>query len=396
MTTHRSGPVDDGRAMADVRELLELCSKGAAAHDRQDLVDRLAGARRALETAVPAAGAVRDAAAVVLRACDSLQVDLRALRAHLRDPGLALRLQAELDHARARREAFESQVQAWQAVLGEGFAALSSDLEFEVRMSTRTVSAEADTTILSRDPGRHGAELESWLRGRLVAEAERILGRLRDDARAVATRVSGQLGLAARDLPAPPVPPAARLVGELRPHTPPVGGGQPLATRLLRVVMPAYGGIMMTFVLSRLAGLQLPGWVIAVAALVTALATGGAALLGDRRRQLERRRGEARAMVRALLDDHQLVLGKQVRDTLRVLQSDLRTTTSAAVSTHLRSLSDRLDAAGAAVKGARRAADEITRIETDLGSIATLRDRACALLDAPAGGAPARRLVPVA
>jgi hypothetical protein len=90
------------------------------------------------------------------------------------------------------------------------------------------------------------------------------------------------------------------------------------------------------------------------------------------------------------------VLSKQVRDALRVLQSDLRATTSAVVGKHLRHLSERLDAAGSAAKGARRAADEIAGIEADLGSIATLRDRAHALLAPPAGGAPARRLVPVA
>jgi hypothetical protein len=396
MTTHRSEPTDAGRAMADVRELLDLCTKGATVHDRQDLVERLAGARRALETAVPAGGAVRDAAAVVLRACDSLEVDLRALRAHLRDPGRAPRLQAELADARARREAFESRVQTWPAVLGEGFAALSSDLEFEVRRATRTVQAEADTMIVSGDPGRHGTELESRLRARLVSEAERILGRLHDDAGAVAARLSKQLGLGAQYVPTPPVLPAGRLVADLRPHTPPIGGGQPLATRLLRVLMPGYAGIMMTFVLFRLLGLQLPGWVIAVVAVLAALATGGAALLGDRRRQLERRRSEGRAMVRAFLDDFQLVLGKQVRDALRMLQSDLRTSTSAVVSKHLRQLSERLDAAGSAARGARRTADEVADVEADLGSIATLRERAGALLDPPAGGAPARRLVPVA
>jgi hypothetical protein len=394
MTSHRSEPLSAGRATAEVRELLDLCSKGATVHDRPDLVERLAGARWALESPVPARGAVRDAAAVVLRACDSLEVDLRAQRAQLRDPGRAPRLQAELADARARREAFESRAQTWSAVLGEGFAALGSDLEFEVRMSTRAVQAEADAAIVSGDPGRHGTQLQSWLRARLVYEADRILGRLHDDARAVATRLAGQLGLAAPDLPTP-VLPGARLVAELRPHTPPVGGGQSLAFRLLRVVMPGYGGIMMTFVLSRLLGLQLPVWVIAAVAVLGALATGGAALLGDRRRQLERRRSEARAMVRALLDDHQLVLGKQVRDTVRVLQSDLRTATSAVVSKHLRQLSERLDAAGAAAKGARRSADEIAGVEADLGSITTLRDRARALLDPP-GETPARRLVPVA
>jgi hypothetical protein len=395
MSTHRSGPTDAGRAMADLRELLELCTRGATVRDRPDLVERLAGARRVLETPGPAGNCVPDAAAVVLRACDSLEVDLRALRAHLQDPARVPRLQAELADARARKETFESRVQTWPAVLGEGFAALGSDLDFEVRRATRTVQAEADATLVSTDPGRHATAFESWLRGRLVSEAERILGRLHEDARAVAARLSEQVGPAAPDVPTPPVLPAGRLVADLRAHTPPIGGGQPLATRLVRVMMPGYAGIMMTFVLSRVVGLQLPGWGMAVAAVLGALVTGGAALLGDRRRQLERRRSEGRAMVRALLDDYQLVLGKQVRDALRVLQSDLRTTTSAAVGSHLRQLSERLDAAASAAKGARRTADEVTDVEADLGSIATLRDRARALLDPSAGAAPARRLVPV-
>ena len=396
MTTQRPGPPDAGRARADLRELLDRCSAAATAHDRPDLVERLAGARRVLDTPGVAGDSVRDAAAVVLRACDSLEVDLRALRAHLQDPARVPRLQAELADARARRETFESRVQTWPAVLGEGFAALGSDLEFEVRRATRTVQAEADATLVSTDPGRHAPEFESWLRGRLVSEAERILGRLREDARAVTERLSEQVGPAGPDVPTPPVLPAARLVADLRSHTPPVGGGQPLATRLLRVVMPGYGGIMMTFVLSRVMGLQLPGWLMAVAAALGALATGGAALLGDRRRQLERRRSEGRAMVRALLDDYQLVLGKQVRDAVRALQGELRTTTSVAVAAHLRRLSERLDAAASAAKGARRTGDEVAGVEADLGSVATLRDRARALLDPPAEGVPARRLVPVA
>ena len=101
-------------------------------------------------------------------------------------------------------------------------------------------------------------------------------------------------------------------------------------------------------------------------------------------------------MVRALLDDYQLVLGKQVRDAVRALQGELRTTTSVAVAAHLRRLSERLDAAASAAKGARRTGDEVGDVEADLGSIATLRDRARALLDPPAEGVPARRLVPVA
>src|SRR3954466_13248475 len=105
MTTHRPERTDAGRTIADVQELLDLCTKGATVHDRQDLVERLSGARWALESPVPAGGAGRDAGRVALRAWASREVALGARRAHRGAPSRAPRLQAELADARTRREA---------------------------------------------------------------------------------------------------------------------------------------------------------------------------------------------------------------------------------------------------------------------------------------------------
>jgi len=399
MTSTRSDRTGNGMPDVDVAELLDLCTKGATVHGRQDLVQRLIVARRFLGTAEPGRfsfGAVRDAAAVALHACDALEQDLRARRAELLDPALPARVRAEYSDARARYEAFETPAQVWPAVLGEGFAALSSDLEFEARSATRAVQVDADSSIEAGDPGRHREQFEGWLRERLIFEAERIHHRLHTGARTIAVRVARDLGLAPHPTPVPPVLPAAELVAGLHPHTPPAGGAQPLSTRLLMVVMPGYAGIMMAFVLSRFLGLQLPMWVIALCAVLGALATGGAALTGDRRRQLERRRSDARAMVRAFVDDYQLALGKQVRDRIRALQNDLRTSTSIAVNQRVRVLTDRLDAAGSAAEAASHSAEELADVDADLGSVAELRDRARRLLHPPGDTPPGRRLIPVA
>ena len=228
MTSTRSDRTGNGMPDVDVAELLDLCTKGATVHGRQDLVQRLIVARRFLGTAEPGRfsfGAVRDAAAVALHACDALEQDLRARRAELLDPALPARVRAEYSDARARYEAFETPAQVWPAVLGEGFAALSSDLEFEARSATRAVQVDADSSIEAGDPGRHREQFEGWLRERLIFEAERIHHRLHTGARTIAVRVARDLGLAPHPTPAPLVLPAAELVAGLDPHTPP--GGAP-------------------------------------------------------------------------------------------------------------------------------------------------------------------------
>jgi hypothetical protein len=122
------------------------------------------------------------------------------------------------------------------------------------------------------------------------------------------------------------VPPAA--VPDLFANQPtrdvPTGIRLPLATRSRSLVMSGYGGLMMALILPRFAGVQLPVWVIVGGALCAALLLGGAALSGDRKRQLETRRTRAKSLVRHCADGFLLVAGKHTRDTLRRAQQQLR------------------------------------------------------------------------
>jgi hypothetical protein len=375
-----------GAVVAEARELVDLCLQGAEVNDRDDLTRRLSAARRALR-GTPSRDAVRDAASEVVRALDSLRIDLRTRRVALADPGHAARLRAELDRARTRFDDFQARCREWPQLLGEGFAALSSDAEFALRSRARAVIAEGEESIHAGDPKKTGATFDRWLRDRLAAEADATYALLLDRARQVAHRVAAQLQTPAHPLTSLRVTPPDRLVAELPARQPSATGRPAGPARMLGIVMPTYGGIMMAIVMSRILNLRLPGWLLVTCAIVGAAALGGAAIAGERKRQLDRRRSDAKAVLRATVEEYQLSMGKQIRDAARMLQHDLRRAGTAMATERSGAVTAELDAAREAVETVRAATANLTDIADDLDSVAQLQDRAQRLLRAlPAPG----------
>ncbi|WP_214370807.1 hypothetical protein [Pseudonocardia sp. H11422] len=213
----------------------------------------------------------------------------------------------------------------WQQVLGDGFAAAASDIDFDLRTRVRSVVAEAERAIDEGDPARNWNVFDDWLRDRLAHEARQTRALLGERAAQVAASLAEQIGLppgaALRpvELPDPP-----DLLAHLPPRDPPSADRGPLAARGRTLLMSSYGGVMMTLILPRYAGLNIPMWVIAAAAVVAAMLMGGAALSGERKRQLDKRRGQAKTLVRHCTDGFLLSAGKHTRDTLRRGQQQLR------------------------------------------------------------------------
>jgi hypothetical protein len=385
------GPEPAARLDA-ARELVEATMQGAEVNDRPDLLFRLRGAAAALAT--PSAEVhpdpVRFAAAQAMRALNSLEADLRARRAMLADPGRGARLRAELNDAQARHERFTAAAREWQYVLGDGFASVTADAEFHLRTRVRAVLTDADTALSGADPAKNREAFQAWLGERLVTEAEATYGRLLAGAERVAATVATHLDLPTpHRLSAPAFTPPRRLVAELPPREPAPHNRPPVPARLLSVLMPAYGGIMMTLVLSRVLGLALPGWFIAACAVVGALTLGGAALSGERGRQRDQRRTEATSAVRALVEEYQLALAKQLRDGARELQQELRRVTTESVTRIGGALGSELEAAKTNAEVVREASVELGDITEDLATLNELRARARALLGPPPVATPA-------
>jgi hypothetical protein len=367
----------------DTIELLDSALAGAEANDRHDLIRRLSAVRRAVTTTDrpgPRLAALQAAALEANRAVDSLAADLRYRRGTLADPARAARLRAELDRARACSDAQRARSRDWSPVLSDGFAGIVSDAEFALRSRARAVVTETERALESGDPRRNADEIAAGLRRHLVAQAEQTHADARAAVRDVAARLTAQLGLPA-PLPVPDLPllPPATLVGALAEPEPSTVGRPPVPARLLTVVMPSYGGVMMAFVLTRFLGIQLPVWTLLTGALVGALALGGAALTGERKRGLDRHRATVRTAAHVVVDEFQLVLTKQIRDAVRGASTDLRRNTHAALTRQDEKVAGQLDAARKAVEALGRVRADLKDIADDLVTLRSLRSRARSL-----------------
>jgi hypothetical protein len=137
---------------------------------------------------------------------------------------------------------------------------------------------------------------------------------------------------------------------------------------------------MMAFVLTRFLGVAVPVWMLVTGACLGAIGLGGAALSGERKRGLDRRRAEVRTAVRSMVDEFQLTVGKQVRDAARSANAELRRAVTAALTRRDDELDARLGAALSAVEGLEKVAADLKDIDEDLATIDGLRRRAGTLM----------------
>ncbi|WP_433506886.1 hypothetical protein ACQP04_10645 [Pseudonocardia halophobica] len=366
---------------AEAAELLDETLAGAEANDRADLIRRVRVARETLRSARNTeheAAAIRAAGEETDRALASLGADLRYRRASLTDPTRANRLRAELARTRTRSDHERALAREWPQLLADGFATLVSDAEFAVRTASRSVLAEAEAALAATDPRKDRARLDEQLRTRLVIEADRTREQARDTVAALAARLERHLELdSPLEVPALPMVTPASLVENLAPPTATNDGGRmPMPARMARIVMPSYAGIMMSLVLTRVFHVTMPLWILITGAVVAALALGGSAVAAERKRSLDRRRQEARTRNRAVVDEFQIVLVKQLRDASRTAQTTLRRAAGTAVTARERETTAQLEEVRRTVEELRDTSRAIKAVDADLTSVADLRARA--------------------
>jgi hypothetical protein len=305
----------------------------------------------------------------------------------LEDPSRSARLRAELQNARGLQERAASAAKEWQPMLSDEFAGLNSDTEFGLRMRMRAVLAEREAAINTGDPGPL-AEADVDLRECLAVEAGVAYRQLSEAAGAVSAHVARILGTPAYRFSTLPVVPPTQLAAVLAPPRRP-RAGTPLAARLLRVVRPGWSGIMMATIAARLLNTQIPTLVLIGVALAGALLLGGAALTGDRKRQLDKRRTDAIAALRSTVEEFRLSLAKQLRDASRALQQELRREYGAAAARATATAAKELDTARRVAEDDRRSTDELVAIARDLITLGEARRRALALGARLPAGEPA-------
>lgn len=365
-------------------ELLEHTLAGARANDRPDLVRRLLAVQEELDALADRDGeakAVEIAAREALRALDSLEADLGSRRAMLADPAHAPRLRAELASTKARSEQLAATAGNWQPLLDRSAASGGANLEFHLRARIAAVLAEAERTINRGDPGNGREQLNGWLRHQLVREADATYRLLHADVSGVAGQVAGQLGLrAVHRVPAPRVVAPDLLVDAL-PYRPPAATAAPGPARLLSVLIPGFAVLAAALVAVYLLGVTVPVWLLIAVGGVGALAVTGVAVRGERKRRLARRRADALGVVRSIVGEFGVALGRQAHNAVGGLHQELRRAMAASVVARFAAVAEELDAIQGAAETAARGPAELAAISEDLDTLTDLRARAARLLE---------------
>ncbi|RZT84325.1 dynamin family protein [Pseudonocardia sediminis] len=303
-------------------------------------------------------------------ALGQMEVAATARRDALLDPENAAELVATLTAAKESADALRERSSKWQLLLNDGFADIASDVDFDLRDRARRAMHEAEAAIDEGDPAKNWEEFEQWFRQRLAGEALENYALFVRRAKEVANTVGEHFDLAeseivtAREVSAPVELLDTFTVDSAFVEKKAKGAG-------MAAFQKAYGGFLMFTMLTHMAALAIP----APFGLITGALMGRAGLKDERRRQLEKRRSEAKAAVRRFVDEFQMQVGKDSRDAIRHVQRELRTAWTERVSELQRSAAAGLAAAQESARTGESDVGARERIANDLASLAMLRAR---------------------
>ena len=318
------------------RELHEESGMGAlAAHLRREVLGRAETlARRST---------VHDLTSVT----DQLALSLRTELAGLQDPAHNEALLAQLEGARSRVDDLRRRSSRWQQVLADGVTDLMADIDHDLRDRARVITREADEAIDAHDPGPLWDDLTDWLDARIggaVADSY-VWAAQRSEwlAAEVVDQFARDGGVALPDLP---IGDGAEVLGSLVELEDIDRGALTVPQRVLIGMRGSYSGVLMTGLITSMAGMAL----INPISLAAGAVIGGKAYRDDKLNRRQRRQAEAKAAVRRHLDEVVFQVGKQQKDRLRLVQRTLRDLVTDTVDEMSRTLADAVRASQQSVK----------------------------------------------
>jgi hypothetical protein len=264
----------------------------------------------------------------------------------------------------------------WQQLLADEIADFSSDLEYALRRRSRELVMEAEAALADGDPDELWPEVTAWLEERAAQDVVATFSTLRDRTALIAARVAERFELSGEGgspVDAAELDDLVRRVLASLPERAALGSmSASRTTSGLNAFRSTFYAFTMFSTVAALVGIA-----AAPAALVLGLVVGGKSVRDERQRSRQQRRIQAKAAVRAYLDEVAVIAGKESRDALRLLQRALRDHFTALAS-------ERQRTAAEAAASARRIAEadaesrrrRLTDIDAELARIDTLASRA--------------------
>lgn len=294
----------------------------------------------ALRASVLTGSQLRSADRALVEASDALSQVLATTRAAhraLTDPEAVREMAADLDAAKQRLARLHTSGSRWTTVLGDGITDLNQGTDQRLRSIVRRLLEQSDERLGGSDPASDWDDFTERLRTEVATAAGDIFGQIDSGAAQLVERVTAvfdEEGLRAPDV-------ARR--GDLDVDS--IWGSSERALQTKRTGLLGTGlgalkgtssGVMLLGVIARLAGIA----VATPVAIGVGVIFGAKQLIDERKRQVDRRRQEARTIVRTFLNQVQTELSLEARRTVQEIHRSLRDAFSAELDEVNRTLTD--------------------------------------------------------
>ena len=277
--------------------------------------------------------ALHDVRSVIGQMRGSFETELRALQA----PGDAPQTVDDLNALRDRVAGLRTAGARWMTRMNDGFADLSSRVDYEFRSAMRTTLRDVEAELEESEPAEAWPEISRRMQDDVAAAVADVFQHLNDGTEEVRDTIvdllqEQELGFADGSVRADTFD--TRSLWTDRDVTAPTTGSR-IGTGF-NTLRGAQGGVLVLGMLGNLMGFAIMG----PALIGIAVVFGGKQLIDERKRLLQQRRQQARTFVRQFIDDVQFEVGTRIRDMTRDLQRQLRDHFNDRISELLSTLSE--------------------------------------------------------
>jgi hypothetical protein len=312
----------------------------------------------------------------VLSVAEQLAAGMKAELAVQEDPQRVEALVENLTKAKARADELKQRSSRWQITLNDGVADLQSDIDYDLRDRLRTITREAEQLIDDADPAEVWEQFSDWFHQQVSSAASANFVWAAERARWLAGQVAEHFAAGAEI-----AMPELRfddegIAGKVDPLEQPEAEKFGIGNKLFSGMRGGYGGMLMIGMATTIAGLGM----LNPLSIGAGLLFGGKTLRDEKKRMLQKRRGDAKNAVRKHIDEVTFQVGKDSRDMLRRTQRQLRDHFSALAEEMSTSIAASVQAAQSAMKTSTSERERRIRdLKAELARIDGLVERARAL-----------------
>jgi hypothetical protein len=265
--------------------------------------------------------AQRDGLRVVAAAAAQMSAGFQTELDLLQDGGDTAEALANLELAREQLNHLRNHGARWSTVLNDGFAVLTSDVDYQFRSTMRALLRDLEDELEKIDPAGQWEELAARVQTAVTQATDDAFQRIDDGALRLRDEIAALLQDELAQLNRTALPELALDIGRLWPDRKiETSGPAGKVFKGLSAMRGSYMGLLMAGMLGSLLGIAVIGPVLIGAGLLF----GGRQFFEERKRDLQRRRQQSRQFIRQFVDDVQFEIGTKIRDTTRDLQRELR------------------------------------------------------------------------